>query len=114
MCCPIVINIAAPKGHVRAVVVEMVDVMDETFDVGCTVETILQGALEMLARKVGGSVEAGVDNRVVRRLVASLVVVPTCVQAHGYIGCILHGSDDVRVVLDGRLHDGADVVAVVR
>ena len=49
MCCPIVINIAAPKGHVRAVVVEMVDVMDETFDVGCTVETILQGALEMLA-----------------------------------------------------------------
>ena len=50
----------------------------------------------------------------VRRLVASLVVVPTCVQAHGYIGCILHGtrSDDVRVVLDGRLHDGADVMAV--
>jgi hypothetical protein len=43
------INVAAPKGHVLAVVVEMVDVMDETFDVGCTIETILQGALEMLA-----------------------------------------------------------------
>jgi hypothetical protein len=49
MGCAIVINVAAPKGHVRTVVVEMVDVIDETFDVGCTVETILQGALEMLA-----------------------------------------------------------------
>ncbi len=57
------INVASLKGHVRAVVAgmarvmhetcavvaEMAGVMDESSDVGCTVQTVLQGALEMLA-----------------------------------------------------------------
>jgi hypothetical protein len=48
--CAIVINVTAPKGHGRAVVAEMADViMDETSDVGRSVETVLEGALEMLA-----------------------------------------------------------------
>ena len=46
---------AAPKGRGRmllAVQAEMADVVDETFNVGCTVECVLQGVLGMLAGKI--------------------------------------------------------------